>query len=77
MIGSQILSCFYMHFYTLLLCKTSAVIDGSDPLAEGDMSHIALLPCRKSIWLILTSSYLGYKANQEILITLRDWKLLT
>ena len=55
-----------MHFYTLLLCKSSAVIGRSDPLGEVDMSHIALSPCRKSIWLISTSSYLGYKANQEI-----------
>ena len=58
---------FPYAFYTLLLYKSSAVIGWSDPLGEVDMSHIALLPCRKTIWLISTSSYLGYKANQEIL----------
>ena len=30
------------------------------------MSHIILLPCGKTIWLISPFSYLGNKSNQEI-----------
>ena len=69
---------FPYEFLFLFLCKSSAVIGWSDSLGEVDMSHITLLPCRKLICLISTSSYLGYKANQEILkCNTHLWKRFT
>ena len=62
-----ILSCFHA-FYTLLLCNTSIVTGYSGSLGGCMIWAIlsSFCPVGSMIWLISPSSYLGYKANQEI-----------